>query len=170
MRAAVGERVAGPCRTSCDHLTLRATQRGEYLADSFAARCGSTAAAVGLMDGLLVSGSASATLLRESNALRNRRSSGGRAAGEAESGLWERLAAHVESIPASEYERQRRRSAVRGHSVDSTHPPTHLRRSRLLAVAALPATVTADSARDAALRAELSGARGVVARRVLNGG
>lgn len=155
--------------TALDHLTLRATQRGEYLADSFAARCGSTAAAVGLMDALLVSDSASATLLRESNALRNHRS-GGRAAGGAESGLWERLAAHVESIPASEYERRRRRSALRGHSVDSTHPPTHLRRSRLLAVAALPARVTVDSARGAALRAELSGARGVVARGVLNGG
>lgn len=151
-----------------DHLTLRATQRGEYLADSFATRCGSTAAAVGLMDGLLVSGSAEATLLRESNALRSHRS-GGRAAGEAESGLWERLAAHMESIPASEYERQRRLSALRGHSVDSTHPPTHLRRARLLAGAALPATVTVDSARDAALRAELSAARDTVARRILNG-
>ncbi|MFF1921024.1 M48 family metallopeptidase [Streptomyces sp. NPDC058221] len=152
--------------TALDHLTLRATQRGEYLADSYAARCGSTAAAVGLMDALLVSKSAEATLLRESNALRSHRS--GRAAGEAESGLWERLATHVESIPASEYERQRRRSALRGHSVDSTHPPTHLRRARLLTVAALPATV--NSARGAALRAELSGARGLVARRILNGG
>ncbi|MEU8503411.1 M48 family metallopeptidase [Streptomyces brevispora] len=152
-----------------DHLTLRATQRGEYLADSFAARCGSTEAAVGLMDGLLVSGSAAATLLRESNALRSHRA-GGRAAGEADSGLWDRLAAHAESIPASEYERQRRRSALRGHSVDSTHPPTHLRRARLLAGAALPATVTVDSARSAALRAELSGARDRVARRIMNGG
>lgn len=155
--------------TALDHLTLRATQRGEYLADSFAARCGSTAAAVGLMDALLVAGSIEATLERESNALRNHRS-GGRVGGEAASGLWERLAAHVESIPASEYERQRRRSALRGHSVDSTHPPTHLRRSRLLTGAAPPAAVTVDGVRDAALRAELSGAREVQARRLLNGG
>lgn len=117
------------------------------------------------MDGLLVSGSAEVTLLRESNALRSHRSGGRaapgrrRAAGEAESGLWERLAAHMESIPESEYERQRRLSALRGHSVDSTHPPTHLRRARLLAGAVLPATVTVDSARDAVLRAELSAAR-----------
>lgn len=152
-----------------DHLTLRATQRGEYLADSFAARCGSTEAAVGLMDGLMVSGSAEATLLRESNALRSQRA-GDRAAGEAGDGLWDRLAAHMESIPASEHERQRRRSALRGHGVDSTHPPTHLRRARLLAGAALPATVTIDSARGTALRAELSGARDLVARRVMNGG
>ncbi|ROQ82310.1 Zn-dependent protease with chaperone function [Streptomyces sp. CEV 2-1] len=149
-----------------DHLTLRATQRGEYLADSFAARCGSTEAAVGLMDALMVSGSADATLLRESNALRGHRG----AAGDAESGLWDRLAAHTESIPASEYERQRRRGALRGHSVDSTHPPTHLRRSRLLAVAALPAAVTVDTARGSAVRTELSGARKLVARRILNGG
>lgn len=160
----VGERrvPSGPAR-------LRATQRGEYLADSFAARCGSTEAAVGLTDALLVSDSARVTLLRESNALRGR-GSGGRAADEADSGLWDRLAAHMESIPASEYERLRRRGALRGHSVDSTHPPTHLRRSRLLAGAALPAAVTVDSTRAAALRAELSGARDVLARRVLNGG
>jgi hypothetical protein len=37
------------------------------------------------------------------------------------------------SIPAHEYERLRRVGARRGHSVDSTHPPTHLRRTCLLA-------------------------------------
>jgi len=150
-----------------DHLTLRATQRGEYLADSFAARCGSTDAAVGLMDRLLVSGSAETVLLRESNALRSRRT---RAAkdGEAAEGLWERLAAHMDAIPASEYERQRRCGTLRGHSVDSTHPPTHLRRARLLAATALPAAVTLDASRRAALQAELSGARATMARRVLN--
>lgn len=152
-----------------DHLTLRATQRGEYLADSFAARCGSTEAAVGLMDRLLVADSAATTLLRESNSLRTHR--GGTAArGEARSGLWERLAAHMDSIPASEHERQRRCSALRGHSVDSTHPPTHLRRARLLTVAALPAAVSMDTARRTALQAELSGARDKVARRIMNGG
>lgn len=151
-----------------DHLTLRATQRGEYLADSFAARCGSTEAAVGLMDRLLVSESVTATLLRESNTLRSRRT-GSPAGREAWDGLWERLAAHMDSIPASEHERQRRRSALRGHSVDSTHPPTHLRRARLLATAALSASVTADAARRTAVQAELKGARNTVARRVMNG-
>lgn len=151
-----------------DHLTLRATQRGEYLADSFAARCGSTEAAAGLMDRLLVSGSAETTMLRESNALRSRHTRATKDR-EAAEGLWERLAAHMDAIPASEYERQRRCGALRGHSVDSTHPPTHLRRARLLAAAALPAAVTIDATRRAALRAELSGVRAKTARRVLNG-
>lgn len=151
-----------------DHLTLRATQRGEYLADSFAARCGSTDAAVGMLDRLLVADSATATLLRESNALRTHRGETA-ARGDARSGLWERLAAHMDSIPASEHERQRRRSALRGHSVDSTHPPTHLRRARLLTAAALPAAVTVDAVRRTALQAELDGARNTVARRIMNG-
>ncbi|MCX5142423.1 MULTISPECIES: M48 family metallopeptidase [unclassified Streptomyces] len=151
-----------------DHLTLRAAQRGEYLADSFAARCGSTEAAVGLMDRLLVADSVAAKLLRESNSLRTRR--GGTAAGgEVWSGLWERLAAHMDTIPESEHERQRRCSALRGHSVDATHPPTHLRRTRLLTAAVLPAAVTMDTARRTALQDELSGARDRVARRIMNG-
>ncbi|WUS98819.1 M48 family metallopeptidase [Streptomyces sp. NBC_00708] len=155
-----------------DHLTLRATQRGEYLADSLAARCGSTEAAVGMMDRLLVSASAETLLLRESNALRSRqtRSASSAKDGDAADGLWERLAARMAAVPASEYERQRRCGALRGHSVDSTHPPTHLRRARLLAVAARPAAVTLDATRRAALRAELSGVRATMARRVLNGG
>ncbi|MFB7558438.1 hypothetical protein [Streptomyces brevispora] len=52
----------------------------------------------------------------------------------------------------------------------STREPIHLRRARLLAGAALPATVTVDSARSAALRAELSAARDRVTRRIMNGG
>ncbi|MFG3134997.1 M48 family metallopeptidase [Streptomyces sp. NPDC048211] len=152
-----------------DHLTLRATQRGEYLADSFAARCGSTEAAVGMLDRLLVSESATAALLRESNSHRTRRTGAPADSNASRNGLWEHLAAHMDSIPASEYERQRRCGALRGHSVDSTHPPTHLRRARLLATAALPAAVTMDTARRTALQAELKGARDTVARRVMNG-
>ncbi|MCM2412179.1 M48 family metallopeptidase [Streptomyces sp. RKAG290] len=151
-----------------DQLTLRATQRGEYLADSWAARCGSTEAAVGLIDRLLTSDSAATTLLRESNALKAGRpgDGGGR---DAWRGLWERLAAHMDSVPASEHERLLRRGARHGHGVDSTHPPTHLRRSRLLAAPPVPATVTADTARRTALDAELCAARDRVARRVVNG-
>ncbi|MEU9091202.1 M48 family metallopeptidase [Streptomyces sp. NPDC048428] len=151
-----------------DHLSLRATQRGEYLADTFAARCGSTEAAVGMMDRLLVADSAAAALLRESNSRQTRRA-GAPTGSEVWSGLWERLAAHMDSIPESEHERQRRCSALRGHSVDSTHPPTHLRRARLLTAAALPAAVTMDTARSTALRAELKETRDEVARRVMYG-
>ncbi|MFE7662384.1 M48 family metallopeptidase [Streptomyces celluloflavus] len=149
-----------------DQLTLRATQRAEYLADSLAARAGSTEAAVGLTDRLLVAHSAESTLLREANAgqvVRGKRA----ARAEAWRGLWERLAAHMDSIPEGEHERQRRLGALRGHSVDSTHPPTHLRRASLLAGAPVPAAVHAEAGRQAAIAAELAASRERLARLAL---
>ncbi|MEU7179816.1 MULTISPECIES: hypothetical protein [Streptomyces] len=149
-----------------DQLTLRATQRAEYLADSLAARAGSTEAAVGLTDRLLVAHSAESALLREANAgqvVRGKRA----ARAEAWRGLWERLAAHMDSIPEGEHERQRRLGALRGHSVDSTHPPTHLRRASLLAGAPVPAAVHAEAGRQAAIAAELAASRERLARLAL---
>ncbi|WP_405821361.1 M48 family metalloprotease [Streptomyces sp. NBC_01390] len=151
-----------------DTLTLRATQRSEYLADSAAAQAGSTEAAVGLMDRLLVAGSIDITLRREVNGRRMR--GGGRARGAESEGLWEELAAHVDSIPEFEYERQRRVGALRGHSVDATHPPTHLRRRRLLDGTPVSGVVAADGERFARIAGELAGARGVVAREVVRDG
>lgn len=151
-----------------DHLTLRATQRGEYLADVLAARAGSTEAAVGLMDRLLVAESAESVLLREVNSAQVKRPKSGTRE-DAWHGLWERLADDMDSIPESEYERRRRCGALRGHSVDSTHPPTHLRRARLLAVAPEVAAIRADADRQAVLDDELTTARERLARRILSG-
>ncbi|WP_371662191.1 M48 family metallopeptidase [Streptomyces sp. NBC_00280] len=151
-----------------DTLTLRSTQRSEYLADSAAARAGSTEAAVGLMDRLLVVDSIDITLRREVNSRRLRRS--GQPRGTEGDGLWEELAAHIASIPEFEYERQRRVGALRGHSVDATHPPTHLRRRRLLDVGSVPGVVAVDEERSAGIAAELAGARGTVAREVVRDG
>ncbi|MEU0083031.1 M48 family metalloprotease [Streptomyces sp. NPDC006274] len=151
-----------------DQLTLRAAQRGEYLADSVAARAGSTEAAVGLMDRLLVVDSVESHLRREANAGQLRRA-GDKSYLESWRGLWAFVAAHAESIPGHEVERQRRLSARRGHAVDSTHPPTHLRRACLLTAVPLPAGVTADDARLAAVGAELAGAAELLARRIVKG-
>ncbi|MET9731692.1 M48 family metallopeptidase [Streptomyces sp. NPDC006458] len=152
-----------------DLLAVRATQRGEYLADSVAAKAASSEAAAGLMDRLLVSESVEINLRREVNARRM----GGparRRAQDAGQGLWEELAARVGEIPESEYERRRRVGERRGHSVDSTHPPTHLRRRRLLQGTPLPATVTADPEREARIAAELADARARVARELVRDG
>lgn len=151
-----------------DRLTLRASQRAEYLADVSAARAGSTEAAVGLMDRLLVSGPVEAELRREAVAAQMRGGRGGREARDrAEQGLWERVAAFAGAVPEREYERLRRAAARRGHSVDSTHPPTHLRRSCAAAGGPHPAGVVHDTARAAAVSAELAPARAVLARRVI---
>jgi len=48
--------------------------------------------------------------------------------------------------------------------------PTHLRRACLLTAAPLPASVTADDARLAAVGDELAGARELLARRIVTGG
>ncbi|MCX4633357.1 M48 family metallopeptidase [Streptomyces sp. NBC_01443] len=151
-----------------DHLTLRATQRAEYLADVSAAKAGSTEAAVGLMDRILVSRAVGPELRRESVAAQVRGGSAGRQARErAEQGLWERLASHVGAVPEHEYERLRRVAARRGHSVDSTHPPTHLRRRCAATGGPYAAQVTYDEDRASTVAQELAPARAALARRVI---
>ncbi|MEU8431577.1 M48 family metallopeptidase [Streptomyces sp. NPDC029216] len=151
-----------------DHLTLRAAQRAEYQADVSAARAGSTDGAVGLMDRLLVADSVQMLMRRESVAAQMTGGAAGRAAREAaERGLWERITAHVTSIPADEYERLLRVSARRGHGVDDTHPPTHLRRQCLARGEPHPGHVDFGDERAAAVAAELAPARARVARQVI---
>ncbi|MFF0964392.1 M48 family metallopeptidase [Streptomyces sp. NPDC003703] len=159
--------------TLLDHLTLRATQRAEYLADREAARTASTEAAVGLMDRMLVLDSVDVFLRRECNsaALAGARSARGDAAGARDGDdLWTRLAAHLASVPEHEYERQRRAGARRGNSVDSTHPPTHLRRACLLAGPPAAAAVVLDEVRQQRIAAELATARAQVARGIVRDG
>ncbi|MGW3936862.1 M48 family metallopeptidase [Streptomyces phaeochromogenes] len=151
-----------------DRLTLRATQRAEYLADSMAARAGSTEAAAAIMNRFFVVSSATTMLQREANTQQvGRRHTTDR---EPWQGLWERLGAHMKSIPESEYERQRRVAALRGHSVDSTHPPTHLRHQCLLVGTPLPAAVTTDSDRESRIATELAEPRREVAKRIVKHG
>ncbi|WP_225799558.1 M48 family metalloprotease [Streptomyces sp. NK15101] len=149
-----------------EHLTLRQSQRAEYLADSTAARAGGTEAAAGLMDRLLIGGSVGGELRRESVAARTRIGGAARREDPSE-GLWERLAAHAASVPERECERLRRVAERRGHQVDSTHPPTHLRRLRLTRGVPVPAVLVLDAARAAEVDAELAPARRSVARELV---
>ena len=116
------------------------------------------------MDRLLVTDSIDITLRREVNSRRVRRS--GLARGTEGVGLWEELARHIGLQPGVRVRRQRRVGALRGHSVDATYPPTHLRRRRLLDGAAVPALVAADAGRVIRIAAELADARRIVARKM----
>ncbi|MEU1599788.1 M48 family metallopeptidase [Streptomyces sp. NPDC005708] len=156
--------------TLLDHLTLRAAQRAEYLADREAARAASTEAAVGLMDRLLITDSAAVALRREAGQTALAGPRGARTVEAKPEEIWERLRAHMASIPEYEYERQRRVGVRRGHSVDATHPPTHLRRTCLLAGPPAPAAVATDDERQQRINAELAGARVAVARRIVRDG
>jgi Zn-dependent protease with chaperone function len=156
--------------TLLDHLTLRAAQRAEYLADREAARAASTEAAVGLMDRLLVTESAAVALRREAGRTALAGPRGARTVEAKPEEIWERLRTHMASIPEYEYERQRRVGVRRGHSVDATHPPTHLRRTCLLAGPPASAAVATDDERQRRITAELAGARVAVARRIVRDG
>ncbi|MGW2826233.1 M48 family metallopeptidase [Streptomyces sp. NPDC001443] len=151
-------------------LTSRAGMRAEYLADRLAARTASTRAAVGLMDRFLVSGSYGVLLRSETNraALGGPRSTRDAMARADE--LWARLSAFAASVPEHEYERQRRAGARRGHQVDTTHPPTHLRRACLLGGEPVAAVVVPRAGRSEQIDAELAEARAEVARRLLRDG
>ena len=151
-------------------LTSRAGTRAEYLADRLAARTASTQAAVGLMDRLLITGPLGVLLRSEAN----RAALGGwRSAREATARadeLWEVLIAYAASVPEHEYERQRRAGARRGHQVDATHPPTHLRRACLLVGEPVVAAVVPQAHRTERIASELAAARTEVARRLLRDG
>ncbi|MFH0180063.1 M48 family metallopeptidase [Streptomyces cacaoi] len=153
-----------------DRLTLRASQRAEYLADRMSAQVGSTEAAVGLTDRMLVTDSVEGVLIREANRAALTGPSGYRGAEDRADELWERLTAHMASVPDSEYERQRRVAALRGHSVDATHPPTHLRRAGLAAGERLPAAVVVEGDRADRIAAELAEARQWLGRRIIRDG
>ncbi|WP_331769550.1 M48 family metallopeptidase (plasmid) [Embleya sp. NBC_00888] len=154
--------------TLLDHLTLRATQRAEYLADRTAARVASSAAVVELLDRLLVGGSVRTELHRRAVAA-NTRGRPGTRRGETvpEHTLWEDLAAHIARIPEREYERLRRVAALRGHSVDATHPPTRLRRRHALEGERFEGVVPVDERIWAAVAAELADVRAATARRII---
>ncbi|MGY3335287.1 Zn-dependent protease with chaperone function/ribosomal protein L37AE/L43A [Streptomyces filamentosus] len=153
--------------TLLDHLTLRGSQRAEYLADEAAARVGGSKAAAGVMDRLLCAEILTGALRREIVGARTRRS-GSRAENPAE-GLWQRLAVQAAGVPATEYERLRRAGELRGHSVDSTHPPTHLRHRLLTSGEEYEPRIALDADRAARVDAELAEARRVIARELLRG-
>ncbi|MFI8825596.1 M48 family metalloprotease [Streptomyces sp. NPDC053431] len=152
-----------------DQATLRVSQRAEYLADASAARAAGVDGAAGLLDRLLVTGSAETVLQRETVAARTRIGRTARREDPAE-GLWDRVAAHVAAVPEREYERLRRVAELRGHSVDATHPPTHLRRRLVSRGEHRPAGVVLDAARSVAVDAELAEPARTVAREVLRDG
>ncbi|MGW9033103.1 M48 family metallopeptidase, partial [Streptomyces sp. NPDC055722] len=77
--------------TLLDHLTLRAAQRAEYLADREAARAASTEAAVGLRDRLLVTDSAAVALRREASQTALAEPRGARTVEAKPEEIWERL-------------------------------------------------------------------------------
>ncbi|MDX3234477.1 M48 family metalloprotease [Streptomyces sp. ME03-5709C] len=149
------------------HLTLRAGQQAEYLADDLAARVGSTDAARDMLDVLLL-GDAVGFWLDQQSVMAGTVHRATRGAGrEPDEAVWERLKEYVASIPAHELERRRRLSALTAHAEDQTHPPTHLRRAAVERREHHPATIVPDVARNKEADAALDPARRRLGREVL---
>jgi Zn-dependent protease with chaperone function len=155
-------------RTLLYRLTFRAAQRGEYLADRFSASAGGAEAASSLLDKIFLESVVSGTIDRE----RSLGQVGPRTHGnrdERVDALWQRIVETVNSVPESEIARRRLAGEKRGHAVDSSHPPTHLRRAILLLAQAGSPEVVIDAAREGRIEAELFTARRTVGADCLSG-
>jgi Zn-dependent protease with chaperone function len=160
-----------------DRLTLTASIRAEYAADGSAAQVGSTRAAVELLDVLLLVEPIEAAMERRRVMAGTRRATTTTTATTQSTPasepvdhaavLWPATADFAASIPEHERERRRRLSHVRGHIVDATHPPTHLRRVALTRRPAFAAAVDTTEAEHESIRAELAPARMALAREFL---
>jgi Zn-dependent protease with chaperone function len=94
-------------------LLFRSTQRAEYLADRLAAGIVGSSATIAAMDRLHLADYCERQVLQS---VKRR-----------EVDLWAAERAYLAELPELEIERLRRLDARRGHAVDATHPPTHLR-------------------------------------------
>ncbi|MFF7459300.1 M48 family metalloprotease [Kitasatospora sp. NPDC008115] len=154
-----------------DRLTARAGQQAEYKADEFGARVASTEAAGGMLETLLLGPATGTVTMRLRAEIQSRPRSGRRdaAPGPDVTALWPQLRAHLAAIPPLERERLLRRSRKDGHTVDASHPPTHLRLALLGRRTPLPAAVTCAPDEATAIAVELAPHGTRVARVLLAG-
>ncbi|GAA4572162.1 hypothetical protein GCM10023193_62880 [Planotetraspora kaengkrachanensis] len=147
--------------------TLRDGQRAEYQADELSARVASPAAARSALDTTMLGQSVETSLQRQAAARRNRRA--GSTEGD-DLALWQELREYIASIPETERVRRFRLSALHMTSVDTTHPPTHLRAQLVATREARPAAVTVTEQEMAVVEGELTKVRARAARAILTAG
>ncbi|MDR8409848.1 M48 family metalloprotease [Nonomuraea sp. 3-1Str] len=103
-------------------LLYRSSQHAEYRADEMQARTAGTEAAVSLLDVLTTRAESVGRFL------------GSSAVAVGTANLWATLRSTVDAVPDAELERRREAARAERTRVDTTHPPTHLRVRRLLAL------------------------------------
>ncbi|SIS24557.1 Zn-dependent protease with chaperone function [Microbispora rosea] len=151
---------------SLHRLTLRSGQRAEYLADDLAARVASSAATRSMLEALALHESVE-TLLQRQTALHQKGGFYRALNQESDVDLWQELRDYIASVPQTERLRRLRVSALRMSSIDTTHPPTHLRIAMMDVRKPREAAIVMDEADIDAISAELSTARNQAARAVL---
>jgi Zn-dependent protease with chaperone function len=125
-------------------ISLRASQRAEYLADAIAARVASPASTAGALDTIVTGRSTHSWVLER------RKFNVGKTA------FWDQMRSALSAIPQSEKERRRREHAHDRLRVTDTHPPTHLRIKMLQGLPASKALISLSATQEEAIRAELA--------------
>ncbi|MFC8447972.1 M48 family metallopeptidase [Kitasatospora sp. NPDC057223] len=144
-------------------LADRSGQGAEYRADALAAEVASTAAAQDMLRVLLLDRTV------ETFRARQRSLSGIHRPGipRGPAVFWSGLAEELATVPPQETERLLRLSTRELGSVDSTHPPTHLRIAMLARRPVLAPSVVLTDAEEAAIALELARHRDRLARELL---
>jgi Zn-dependent protease with chaperone function len=131
-------------------LLNHSSQQAEYRADEMQAHVAGSPATASLLDVLSTRAHAVGDFL------------GSSAVAVGTWDLWTALRSHVDAIPQAELDRRREAARVERTRVDTTHPPTHLRMRRVLALP-YPAPRISAAAMEQ-IEAELEQAAGRVAR------
>jgi Zn-dependent protease with chaperone function len=134
-------------------ISLRASQRAEYLADAISARVASPASMAGSLDTIVTGRSTYSWIL-------------GRRRFTPKAVIWDQLRSALPAVPESEKERCRREDARKRLTVIDTHPPAHLRMRMLRDLPASEASVSLSAAREEAINAELAQDYARVARQI----
>lgn len=133
-------------------ISLRASQRAEYLADAIGARIASPASMAGALD-VIMTGHATYEFVIEQRAKRQWHPGRRNADGPE---LWHELRSAFEDLPENERERRRRVNKYALLQVTETHPPTHLRISVLRGLPPGGASVSLTAAQEEKIRGELA--------------
>ncbi|WP_170317204.1 M48 family metallopeptidase [Acrocarpospora corrugata] len=147
--------------------TLRTGQRAEYLADDLAARVASSAATRSMLEALVLDKSVEHLFQRQTVIRRQTRSSRINSRRGDDFDLWQELREYITSIPETERLRRLRVSALHMASVDTTHPPTHLRIRLADERPPQEAAITLRETEIAAVETELTAVRARAAHAVL---
>jgi Zn-dependent protease with chaperone function len=121
----------------------RQGQRSEYYADDLSAATAGTAAAMSLLNKMLIGDSCQYFML---HTLKHRPGTN----------VWQAVRAFAESVPEVEWQRRSRLATRSLQRVDTSHPPTQLRASMLRDRPAREPSVVLDSSRAATIEAELA--------------
>lgn len=132
-------------------ISLRAGQRAEYLADAIGARIASAASMADALDAVQTGRDTYRQVIERRKSRQLYPVSG------ASGGVfWDELHSALASVPESELERRRRVNQHAPRKLSTTHPPTHLRISRLRGRPPGDASVSLSAAQEDKIRAELA--------------